>query len=244
KAPTEQFITKFARYYTPVVVISALILAVIPPLLISGATFNEWIYRASIFLVISCPCALVVSIPVGFFGGIGSASRKGILIKGSNYLEALNEVEYVVMDKTGTLTKGQFAVTDIQPEAPFTQDKLLELAALAEVHSSHPIAVSIKQAFGKEIDENKIGQYKEISGQGLQVNINGEEVLAGNAKLMKQFGVAYKKPDQRGTVVYVAANNKFAGSIVISDTVREDAFQTISALKAKGIHTIMLTGDS
>ena len=188
KAPTENFITKFARYYTPVVVIAAVLLAVVPPLVIPGESFNEWLYRASIFLVISCPCALVVSIPVGFFGGIGSASRKGILVKGSNFLEGLNDVKTVVMDKTGTLTEGKFAVTRIESAGELTEDRLLELAAYAELHSSHPIADSIKEAYGKTIAEDRIATTNDIPGHGLQVVVDGQEILAGNAKLMEKFG--------------------------------------------------------
>jgi len=244
KAPTENFITKFARFYTPIVVIAAALLAIIPPLLIPGETFNEWIYRASIFLVISCPCALVVSIPVGFFGGIGSASRKGILVKGSNFLEALNDVRYVVMDKTGTLTVGKFAVTDIQPEADITAVALLEMAAYAELHSSHPIADSIKEAYGQPIMEERLSSMNDIAGHGLQVTVDGKEVLAGNAKLMEQFNIAHQPAEEVGTVVYIAVDKKYAGHILIADAIKEDAKETIAQLKAKGIRTIMLTGDS
>lgn len=245
KAPTEQFITKFARYYTPIVVIAALLLAVVPPLLFPGATFNEWIYRASIFLVISCPCALVVSIPVGFFGGIGSASRKGILVKGSNYLEGLNDLKYVVMDKTGTLTKGKFEITAIEPEGEITAEGLLEIAAHVEAHSTHPIADSIKEAYGKEIQEKRIAAYNEISGHGIQATVDGKEVLAGNARLMEQFTVTFEEVKEIGTIVYVAVEGKYLGHLLIADAIKEDAAAGIQALKEQGIkHIIMLTGDS
>lgn len=244
KAPTENFITKFARFYTPIVVIAAVLLAIIPPLFIPGETFNDWIYRASIFLVISCPCALVVSIPVGFFGGIGSASRKGVLVKGSNFLESLNDVRYVVMDKTGTLTVGKFAVTDIRPEAGITAAALLEMAAYAELHSSHPIADSIKEAYGQPIMEERLSSTNDIAGYGLQVTVDGKEVLAGNAKLMEQFHIAHWPAKAVGTVVYIAVDKKYAGHILIADAIKKDAEETIAQLKAKGIRTIMLTGDS
>ncbi|WP_394542701.1 heavy metal translocating P-type ATPase [Priestia aryabhattai] len=245
KAPTENFITKFARYYTPVVVIVATALAILPPLVISSATFSDWIYRALVFLVISCPCALVVSIPLGFFGGIGAASKTGILVKGSNYLEALNDVKYVVFDKTGTLTKGVFKVTSIRPKFNFTKEQVLEYAALAEVHSNHPIAESIRKAYGKKIDEDAIQDYNEISGHGIQVTINGKEILAGNAKLMNKEQISFQQPNEIGTIVHVAIDNQYAGYIVISDEVKEDSNQAIQALKALGIKkTVMLTGDA
>lgn len=193
KAPTENFITKFARYYTPVVVIIAAMLAIIPPLLIEGALFSDWIYRALVFLVISCPCALVVSIPLGFFGGIGGASKSGILVKGSNYLEALNNIKYVVVDKTGTLTKGVFKVTDISQERDITKECLLEYAALAESYSNHPIAQSILTAYGKEVNKEEIDQYNEIAGHGIKIHANGKTILAGNKKLIKKEGIAFKK---------------------------------------------------
>ncbi|MFS8541708.1 MAG: cadmium-translocating P-type ATPase, partial [Tissierellales bacterium] len=192
KAPTEKFITKFARYYTPMVVFSALAIAIIPPLVLKGATFSQWIYRALIFLVISCPCALVISIPLGFFGGIGGASRKGILVKGSNFLEALNHVETVVFDKTGTLTKGVFQVTQVVSEGEFTKEEMLEYAAYAESFSNHPIATSILAEYKGEIDKDKIEGYQEIPGHGIKVKINGREVLAGNAKLMEKEKISYK----------------------------------------------------
>lgn len=244
KAPTENFITKFARYYTPVVVIAAVLLAVLPPLLLPGESFQEWLYRASIFLVISCPCALVVSIPVGFFGGIGSASRKGILVKGSNFLEALNDVKAVVMDKTGTLTEGKFAVTRIETAGELTKEKLLELAAYAELHSSHPIADSIKEAYGNPIAEERIANTHDIPGHGLQVVVNGQEILAGNAKLMEKFSIDHVSAPETGTVVYIAVDKEYAGYILIADAIKADAKATIAGLKARGIRTIMLTGDS
>lgn len=245
KAPTENFITKFARYYTPVVVIAAAALAFIPPLVIQGATFSEWIYRALVFLVISCPCALVVSIPLGFFGGIGGASKSGILVKGSNYLEALNAVKYVVFDKTGTLTKGVFDVTSIQPKNNLTSEELLEYAAFAEVHSNHPIALSIRKAYGQEIDESRIQNYNEISGHGIQVTVNGKEILAGNAKLMNKEHIAFEQKDVVGTLVHVAIDKQYGGYIVISDEVKEDSARAIQKLKELGIKkTVMLTGDA
>lgn len=245
KAPTENFITKFARYYTPVVVITAAIMAFIPPLILEGATFSEWIYRALVFLVISCPCALVVSIPLGFFGGIGGASKSGILVKGSNYLEALNDVKYIVFDKTGTLTKGVFKVTKMEPSEGITAEELLEYAAFAEVYSNHPIAQSIRNAYGESIDENAIEDYSEISGHGTVVKVQGKEIFAGNAKLMRKENITFKQPNTVGTLVHVAVDGKYAGYIVISDEVKEDSKQAIQKLKELGIKkTVMLTGDA
>lgn len=245
KAPTENFISKFARYYTPFVVVVALLLALVPPLVISGATFSEWIYRALVFLVISCPCALVVSIPLGFFGGIGASSRSGILVKGGNYLEALNDVRYVVFDKTGTLTKGAFKVTSIQPAGLITKEQLLEYASMAEVHSSHPIAESIRAAYGKEVTKGKIEGYNEISGHGIQVSVDGKELLVGNAKLMKKENIPFKQHDESGTIVHMAIDKEYVGYLVISDEVKEDSKRAIDALKDLGIKkTVMLTGDS
>ncbi|WNS47023.1 heavy metal translocating P-type ATPase [Paenibacillus sp. MMS20-IR301] len=245
KAKTENFITKFARAYTPVVVITALLLAVVPPLVLSGATFSDWIYRALVFLVISCPCALVVSIPLGFFGGIGAASRNGILVKGSNFLEALNDVKTVVFDKTGTLTKGQFSVTGSYPAEGFTEQELLRIAAYAESHSSHPIAESIRLAYGKEIPGEAVADYNEISGHGISVTAEGKAVLAGNARLMEREGILSRKPEQQGTVVHIAVDRQYAGYLVIADEVKEDALQAIQALNALGIRkTVMLTGDA
>ncbi|WP_338532842.1 heavy metal translocating P-type ATPase [Paenibacillus peoriae] len=250
KAPTEKFITKFSRYYTPVVVIVALLLAVVPPLVVPGAQFADWVYRALVFLVISCPCALVVSIPLGFFGGIGAASRSGILIKGGNYLEALNHVKYAVFDKTGTLTKGVFRVTGIYPAGDFTNESLLETAALAELHSTHPIAASLRESYGKELRADRVQQYSEISGHGIQAQIDGRLVSAGNAKLMEREHVAFNAAQQagtldEGTVVHVAVDGTYAGCILISDEVKEDAAQTVASLKKLGVvKTIMLTGDN
>ncbi|WP_028401247.1 heavy metal translocating P-type ATPase [Ectobacillus panaciterrae] len=245
KAPTENFITKFARYYTPGVVITAAALAFIPPLIIEGATFSDWIYRALVFLVISCPCALVVSIPLGFFGGIGGASKSGILIKGSNYLEALNDVKYVVFDKTGTLTKGVFDVTGIHPVGEITQEELLQYAAFAEIHSNHPIALSIRKAYGKDIDEEAIQNYNEISGHGIQVTVADKEILAGNAKLMKKENITFDHQEATGTLVHVAVDKQYTGFIVISDEIKEDSAEAIRSLKELGVKkTIMLTGDA
>jgi Zn2+/Cd2+-exporting ATPase len=245
KASTENFITKFARYYTPAVVITAAVLAVMPPLLFTGEKFSEWIYRALIFLVISCPCALVISIPLGFFGGIGAASKNGILIKGSNYLEALNYVDTVVFDKTGTLTKGIFKVTEIKPEGYISESELLEYAAYAESYSNHPIARSILKACQKEVDKSLIKNYEEISGLGIRININDIEVLAGNSRLMESENIEYYKYNNEGTVVYVAVDGKYAGYIVISDEIKEDSENAINLLKTMGVkRLVMLTGDS
>ena len=244
KASTEKFITKFARYYTPVVVFGALALALIPPLVIPDASFSDWIYRALVFLVVSCPCALVISIPLGFFGGIGGASKRGILVKGANYLEALNNVETVVFDKTGTLTKGIFKVTAINPQNGFSAKELLDYAACAESYSNHPIAVSIMNEYKAEVDQSRIDNYKELAGQGITVNIDSKEVLAGNAKLMVIRNIQYNNIESAGTVVHIAADNKYVGNIVISDEVKEDAAHAINELKKLGIsQTIMLTGD-
>lgn len=245
KAPTENFITKFARYYTPAVVFAALALAIIPPLVIEGATFSVWIYRALSFLVVSCPCALVISIPLGFFGGIGGASKNGILVKGGNYLEALNNVEMVVFDKTGTLTKGIFKVTEVNSENNISKDELIACAAYAENYSNHPIAVSILKAYGKEIDKDKIENYEEISGHGVKGIIEGKEVLAGNYKLMEKENISYKQVETIGTIVHVAIERKYAGYIIISDEVKEDSAKAIKALKSIGVKkTVMLTGDN
>lgn len=244
KAPTEQFITKFSRYYTPIVVFSALALAVIPPLLIKDAAFSDWLYRALIFLVISCPCALVVSIPLGFFGGIGGASKNGILVKGGNYLEALNDVDIAIFDKTGTLTKGVFKVTDRVSTGHVTEAELIEYAAYAESYSNHPIATSILKAYGKEVDKNEIANYDEISGYGIKVNIKDHEVLAGNAKLMGKENIKCNEVDVAGTIVYIAIDGVYAGYIVISDEIKQDAKEAIEMLKDMGVReTVMLTGD-
>lgn len=244
KSNSEQFITKFARYYTPVVVIIAVFLAIIPPLVIDGATFSDWIYRALAFLVVSCPCALVISIPLSFFGGIGGASKKGVLVKGSNYLEALAETEIVVFDKTGTLTKGVFNVQEIHPEG-VSKEELLELTAHAESYSNHPISLSLKRAYSKEIDNGRISDVEEISGHGVIATVDGKKVMAGNIKLMKMMDIPYFKGELIGTIVHVAVNNKYIGYIVIADEVKEDSVQAIKELKAANIkQTVMLTGDN
>ncbi|CAM2889723.1 heavy metal translocating P-type ATPase [Dolosigranulum pigrum] len=244
KSNSEQFITKFARYYTPVVVIIAVFLAIIPPLVIDGATFSDWIYRALAFLVVSCPCALVISIPLSFFGGIGGASKKGVLVKGSNYLEALAETEIVVFDKTGTLTKGVFNVQEIHPEG-VSKEELLELTAHAESYSNHPISLSLKRAYSKEINNGRISDVEEISGHGVIATVDGKKVMAGNIKLMKMMDIPYFKGELIGTIVHVAVNNKYIGYIVIADEVKEDSAQAIKELKAANIkQTVMLTGDN
>ena len=244
KSQSEQFITRFARYYTPIVVIIAVFLAIIPPLVIEGATFSDWIYRALTFLVVSCPCALVVSIPLSFFGGIGGASRKGILVKGSNYLEALAETEIIVFDKTGTLTKGVFNVQEVHPKG-VSREELLELTAYAESYSNHPISSSLKQAYGKEIDNGRISDVEEISGHGVIATVDGKKVMAGNIKLMKKKNIAYFDGELIGTVVHVAVDNQYAGYIVIADEVKPDSAQAIMELKAANIkQTVMLTGDN
>lgn len=244
KSQSEQFITKFARYYTPIVVILAVFIAIIPPLVIEGATFSDWIYRALAFLVVSCPCALVVSIPLSFFGGIGGASRKGILVKGSNYLEALAETEIIVFDKTGTLTKGVFNVQEVHPKG-VSREELLELTAYAESYSNHPISSSLKQAYGKKIDNGRISDVEEISGHGVIATVDGKKVMAGNIKLMKKKNIAYFDGELIGTVVHVAVDNQYAGYIVIADEVKPDSAQAIMELKAANIkQTVMLTGDN
>ena len=244
KSNSEQFITKFARYYTPVVVIIAVFLAIIPPLVIDGATFSDWIYRALAFLVVSCPCALVISIPLSFFGGIGGASKKGVLVKGSNYLEALAETEIVVFDKTGTLTKGVFNVQEIHPEG-VSKEELLELTAHAESYSNHPISLSLKRAYSKEIDNGRISDVEEISGHGVIATVDGKKVMVGNIKLMKMMDIPYFKGELIGTIVNVAVNNKYIGYIVIADEVKEDSAQAIKELKEANIkQTVMLTGDN
>jgi Zn2+/Cd2+-exporting ATPase len=245
KAPTENFITKFARYYTPAVVFAALALAVIPPLVINGATFSQWLYRALAFLVVSCPCALVISIPLSFFGGIGGASKNGILIKGGNYLEALNNVEVVVFDKTGTLTKGVFKVTEVNSQNNISKDELMGFAAYAESYSNHPIATSILHAYGKEIVKDSLENYEEISGLGIKAVTLGKEVLAGNYKLMNKENIPYEQVETIGTVVHVAVDKEYAGYIVISDEVKEDSAKAIKTLKTLGVKkTVMLTGDN
>lgn len=244
KAPTENFITKFARYYTPFVVFAALALAVIPPLVIPGARFADWLNRALVFLVVSCPCALVLSIPLGFFGGIGGASRSGILIKGSNYLEALHNIDTVVFDKTGTLTRGVFKVTQTAAANGFTEAELIEIAAHAESFSNHPIAVSIQKAYGKEIRPERLAEQEELPGFGIRVKMDGRQVLAGNGRLMDSENIAWQETVALGSVVYVAVDGVFAGSIVISDELKPDSRQAVRDLKELGVRkTVMLTGD-
>jgi Cd2+/Zn2+-exporting ATPase len=243
KAPTENFITKFARYYTPVVVVLAALIAVIPPLFFEGI-WSDWIHRGLIFLVISCPCALVVSIPLSFFGGIGGASKKGVLVKGGNYLEALNDLDIVVFDKTGTLTKGVFKVTSVASANGFSENELMELAANTEAFSNHPIARSILNEYNSDVNKELLSEYNEISGHGISVKMNGKTILAGNYKLMKLKGITCEESHKTGTKVYVAANNLFAGCIIISDEIKPDSHKAIAALKSKGIRkTVMLTGD-
>ena len=260
KSKTENFITKFAKYYTPAVVITALIVAIFPPLLIQGATFSDWIYRALIFLVVSCPCALVISIPLGFFGGIGGASRHGILIKGTNYLEVLNDLESVVMDKTGTLTKGIFKVTEVNAEnnikinnfennkTELTKPLLLKYAAHIEKFSNHPIAQSIVAEYENsvsKVDENVVKDFEEISGFGIKVNINNHQFLAGNSKLMNLENITFDKKENLGTAIYLAADGKYIGNILISDEVKEDSARAIKGMKENGVKEIvMLTGDN
>jgi Cd2+/Zn2+-exporting ATPase len=244
KSKSEQFITKFARYYTPAVVIIAALLAVVPPLIIKEATFSQWIYRALSFLVVSCPCALVISVPLSFFGGIGGASKKGILVKGSNYLEALANTEIVVFDKTGTLTKGVFNVQEIHP-VEVTDKELLELTAYAENYSNHPISSSLKRAYKKEINAERVSNVEEIPGHGVSAVIDSRKVSAGNVKLMEKMGIDYNKNDFSGTVVHVAVDGIYAGLIVIADEVKEDSKSAISKLKNINIKQIvMLTGDT
>lgn len=243
KSKSENFITKFAHYYTPFVVICAVLLAFLPPI-VTGGNFADWIHRALIFLVISCPCALVISVPLSFFGGIGGASRDGVLVKGSNYLELLAQAEIVVFDKTGTLTKGNFAVAEIQPQG-MEREKLLELAACAEISSLHPIAASLKEAYGKEIDRSMVKQAEEVAGHGVKAIVRGKTVYAGNEKLMKQQKIEYQTPGEAGTVVHVAADGVYAGYIRIADEIKPDAKQAMESLKAGHVRkTVMLTGDN
>lgn len=247
KSRSENFISKFARYYTPIVCYSALALAVLPPLfhLVTGnqAMFSQWIYRALTFLVISCPCALVISIPLSFFAGIGGASNQGVLVKGSNYLETLSQVKYVVFDKTGTMTQGIFAVSGIH-HSEISDEKLLEYAALAESYSSHPISKSLQNAYGREVEKDRVKEVEEISGNGVTALVDGIRVAAGNEKLMRHLGISYKECHQVGTVVHMAVDGKYAGHILISDQLKPHAKETVLALKKAGIKkTVMLTGD-
>lgn len=244
KAQTEKFITKFAKVYTPIVVAIAILVAIIPPIIIKDSTFSEWIYKALSILVVSCPCALVVSIPLGFFSGIGAASKKGILVKGGNFLEALKNSEIVVFDKTGTLTKGIFEVTEIN-SINISKEELLEITAIGESLSNHPIAVSITKAYRNKVNKDEIKDYKEISGYGIEVNIKGNDVLIGNSKLMKINNIEYNDIDSIGTIVHVAINGEYKGNIVISDEIKENVKESLSELKEVGIKkTIMLTGDN
>ena len=242
KSRSENFISKFAKYYTPIVVIIALILAIVPPVILK-LEFTDWLYRALTFLVVSCPCALVISIPLGFFGGIGGASKRGILIKGSNYLEALSRTEIAVFDKTGTLTKGEFEVQKIETEN-IDEEEFLRLVAHAENFSTHPVATSIKNAYKKEIDHKIIFGKQELSGRGIIAKVEGKEIIVGNDKLMKEKGIDYKRSNEVGTIVYVAIDGVYSGHILIADKIKEDAKNTICQLKNKGIKkTVMLTGD-
>lgn len=243
KAQSERFITRFARYYTPCVVIAAVLLAFIPPLILKQS-ITEWLNRALIFLVVSCPCALVISVPLSFFGGIGGASRRGILIKGANYIEALAKTDIVVFDKTGTLTKGSFTVSAIHP-AGISEASLLELAAAAESYSNHPIADSIIKAYGGKLDKSRVTSVTELPGHGIRAEIDGKTVLAGNDKLMRQFGISFTGPSEVGTAVHITADNEYRGYIVISDTVKPDAGKAVEALKNLGVSkTVILTGDT
>ena len=244
KANVEQFITRFARYYTPAVVLAAVAIALLPPLFSASASYHDWIYRALTFLVISCPCALVISVPLSFFGGIGAASRRGILVKGSNYLQALAETEVVVFDKTGTLTKGTFSVAQVEGKG-LPAPEVLELAAYVGAYSSHPVSQSVRRAYGREIDDSKIADYQELPGRGVSAKVNGISVSLGNARLMKELNTGYYDGNQPGTVVNLAINGNFSGWIRIADEVRLDSAEAVQALKSANIHkTVMLTGDN
>ena len=243
KSKSENFISKFAKYYTPIVVITAVLLATIPPFIFKDGLFIDWLYRALTFLVVSCPCALVISIPLGFFGGIGGASKMGILVKGSNYLEALSKAEIVVFDKTGTLTKGVFKVQKVHP-IDISKEELIELVAYAESYSNHPISVSIREAYGKEIEHNRIEKIQELPGLGVIAKVDEKQILIGNEKLMQQKKIQYSKCEEIGTIIYIAIENKYAGYIVIADEIKEDAKKAIKELKKNNINKIiMLTGD-
>lgn len=245
KAETEKFITQFARYYTPVVVVLSLAVALLPPLFIPGATHTEWVYRALILLVISCPCGLVISIPLGYFGGIGGAAKRGILVKGSVFLDILTAVKTVVFDKTGTLTKGVFKVTRIVTQNNFSQSELLKIAAQAESHSSHPIAQSIREAYGQPIDDTDVTNYEEIAGYGIRATVNNQVVLAGNDRLLHRENIDHDTCNVEGTVVHLAVEGCYAGYILIADEIKDDAVNAIRDLKAVGVeHTVMLTGDN
>lgn len=243
KSKSENFISKFAKYYTPIVVIVSVALAVIPPLVIKEAVFSDWLYRALSFLVVSCPCALVISIPLSFFGGIGAASKIGVLIKGSNYLEALASAEIVVCDKTGTLTEGVFKVQKIDAIG-YSDDELLRYAAYAERFSNHPISISLKQAYNKEINEKLVTETQEISGKGVLAKVDGKMVLVGNEKIMKEYNIKFQKSEETGTIVYVAINDEFAGTILIADKIKEDSYKAVKLFKNNNVKkVVMLTGD-
>ena len=243
KSKSENFITKFAKYYTPIVVIIAILLAIIPPFILNVGEFTEWLYRALTFLVVSCPCALVISIPLGFFGGIGGASKVGILVKGSNYLEALSNTEIVIFDKTGTLTEGVFEVQKVEPVG-ISKDELLRYATYAESNSNHPISVSLKKAYNKEIEENIISNVEELAGRGVRAKVEGKEVLIGNDKLMEERNIEYTPCNDVGTILYVAIDNKYVGYILIADKIKKDSARTIKELKQNNIkETVILTGD-
>lgn len=245
KAQTEKFITRFAHYYTPVVVILSLAVALLPPLFISGATHEEWVYRALILLVISCPCGLVISIPLGYFGGVGGAAKRGILVKGSTFLDALTAVKTVVFDKTGTLTKGVFQVTQVVTKNGFSESELLTLAAKAESHSNHPIAQSIREAYGQPINDTDVTDYEEIAGHGIGAKVNNQTVLAGNDRLLHRENIVHNTCNVEGTVVHLAVDKRYAGYILIADEIKEDAVQAIRDLKRIGVEqTVMLTGDN
>ncbi|MCL6752538.1 cadmium-translocating P-type ATPase [Nostoc sp. CCCryo 231-06] len=245
KAETEKFITKFAGYYTPIVVFTSLVVALLPPIFIAGATSSEWVYRALILLVISCPCGLVISIPLGYFGGVGGAAKRGILVKGSTFLDALNGVNTVVFDKTGTLTHGVFKVAKIVPSNGYVEQELLQLAAKVELHSNHPIAQSIRKAYGGKIDELEVRDYEEIAGYGIKAKVENRVVLAGSDRLLHKENITHDNCQLEGTVIHLAVDNIYAGYIVIADELKEDAIQAIKALKAMGVErTVMLTGDN
>ena len=245
KAPTESFITRFARFYTPAVVITAFFLAVIPPLFIEGAVLSDWVYRALIFLVVSCPCALVISIPLGFFGGIGGASKNGILVKGGNYLEALNSIDTIVLDKTGTLTEGKFKVSGIYSSGSYSEDELLELAAAAEAHSTHPIAQSIIEAYGKPIENGDTEAHQELAGLGIETNYKGKKIIVGNDALFEGKGIEISEDKSYGTVINISIDGKYEGYITVEDKIKENAGKSIVELKSMGVSNVMmLTGDN
>jgi Cd2+/Zn2+-exporting ATPase len=245
KAPTQKFITKFARYYTPFVVFASLAVAFIPPLIIPGATHQEWVYRALILLVISCPCGLVISIPLGYFGGVGGAAKRGILVKGAMYLDTLTQVKTVVFDKTGTLTKGVFKVTEIVTRNGLTKDELISVAAQVESHSNHPVAQSIREAYGQQIDDSEVKDYQEIAGHGIRATVKDKVVIAGNDKLLHRENIEHDTCHVQGTVVHLAVSSSYAGYISIADEIKDDAYYAISRLKKLGVeNTVMLTGDN